>query len=182
MKEIALHILDIVQNSIQAKADLIDIQIEENFKRNCITVKICDNGCGIPDYILPIVTDPYTTSRKTRKVGLGLALLKHHAEAAEGYLDIHSEKGKGTRIEALFTKDHIDRQPLGDIAGVIKILLVANPEIEFVYRHFTDMGEFKFSSAETKKVLEVRNFNEYTLSEQIKVLINENLKDIGVEI
>ena len=102
MKELALHILDIVQNSIQAKADLIDIQIEEDLKKNRMVVRISDNGSGIPDDILPVVTDAYTTSRTTRKVGMGLALLKHHAEVTDGYLKIHSEKGKGTIVEAIF--------------------------------------------------------------------------------
>ena len=182
MKELALHILDIVQNSIQARADLIEIQIEEDFKKNRMVVRICDNGSGISDDILPEVTDAYTTSRTTRKVGMGLPLLKHHAEATEGYLKVHSEKGKGTIVEAMFVRDHIDRQPLGDIAGVIKILLAANPEIVFVYSHSTDEGEFSFSSDEAKKILEIGNFNDYHLLEQISSLITENLKNIEVEI
>lgn len=178
MKELSLHILDIVQNSIRANASEIIINISESIKRNEIFIEIKDNGSGIPKEMLATITDPFTTSRKTRKVGLGLSLLRHHAELAGGFLKISSKPGKGTKIKAVFVKNHINLQPMGDIAGVVKLLLAANPGIEFIYKHSTHKGIFRFSSAEARKTLEIENFNNFYLLEQLKSLINENLVEI----
>lgn len=178
MKELALHIMDIVQNSIRAKATEILICIKESKKDNNLIIEIEDNGTGISKEMLPTITDPYTTSRTTRKVGMGLPLLRQHAELAGGNLSIASQQGKGTKITAVFVKDHLDLQPMGDLPGVIKLLLAANPAIEFKYRHTTDKGEFVFSAAEAREMLEVDNFNDYYLLEQLKSLISENLKEL----
>jgi hypothetical protein len=178
MKELSLHILDIVQNSIRANASEITISVSENIQRNEIIIGIKDNGNGIPKEMLASINDPFTTSRKTRKVGMGLSLLRHHAELAGGYLKISSNPGKGTRIKAVFVKNHINLQPMGDIAGVVKLLLAANPGIEFKYKHSTCKGNFSFSSAEARKTLEIENFNNFYLLEQLKGLINENLAEI----
>ena len=182
MKELALHIMDVAQNSIRARATVIDISISESNKNNRLVIEIRDNGEGIPDEILTKITDPYTTSRTTRKVGLGLPLLRHHVELTGGRIGIYSQQGRGTRVEAIFVKDHIDLQPLGDLPGVIKLLLAANPEIDFTYTHETDNGKFIFSSAEAREMLEVKAFNDYSLLEQIKELLIENLTDIGVDL
>ena len=182
MKELALHIMDLAQNSIRAKATEIDISMRESKKNNRLVIEISDNGKGIPEDILTKITDPYTTSRTTRKVGMGLPLLRHHVELTGGSLGIYSRLGRGTRVEAIFVKDHIDLQPMGDLPGVIRLLLAANPEIDFTYSHETDEGKYVFSSTKVKEVLEIENFNDFSLLEQIKELLIENLTDIGVDL
>lgn len=182
MKELSLHIMDLVQNSIRAKANKITVSVSESDENSSLVIEVQDNGEGIPKEILENITDPYMTSRTTRKVGLGLSLLRHHAELTGGKIVIHSHQGRGTRVEAMFAKDHIDLQPMGDLPGVIKLLLAANPDIDFLYTHETDGGKFNFSSAEAKEMLEVSDFNDYNLQEQIKELLIENLKDIGVNL
>lgn len=180
MINLSLNILDIVQNSIRAKADEISIEINEFPKADIFRIEITDNGAGIPEEMLAKVTDPFVTSRTKRRMGLGLPLLKYHAELTGGYLKIDSVKAKGTKVTALFSFSHIDRQPLGDIAGVLKILIAGNPEINFIYRHITDKGEFRFSTEETKQYLEIENLTDKRLLDDIISMIIENLKEIDV--
>lgn len=177
MKELSLNILDIVQNSVRAEASLISIEISESSKENLYSIRITDNGKGIPSEIIKNVTDPFVTTRTTRKTGLGLPLMKYHAELTGGKLGVRSQEGKGTEIEATFMNNHIDRQPLGDIAGVIKILIASNQNIDFTYRHVSDCGEYIFSSRETKEYLEIESFD-IDLLNDIEVMINENLSEI----
>lgn len=180
MTELALNILDIVQNSVRASASEITIGIVESASADNLELCVKDNGKGIPPEILEVVDDPFTTTRTTRKIGLGIPLLKYHAELTGGNLEIRSAQGKGTELKARFGYSHIDRQPVGDIAGVMIILISANPDIDFLYTHRTDTGEYRFSTAETKKVLETDYLTEYSLLQDLKTMIRENLESIGV--
>jgi hypothetical protein len=178
MKTLSLNILDIVQNSIRAKAEEISIAIDESRNSDSYLITITDNGSGIPEDILKNVTDPFVTTRTRRRMGLGLSLLKYHAELAGGGLEIASVTGRGTKVHASFSNGHLDRQPLGDIAGVLMILIASNPDIDFTYLHHTDKGEYRFNTGETKAYLETDTLNDRSLLEGIKGMINENLKDI----
>lgn len=178
MKTLSLNILDIVQNSVRARADVISVEINESVAEDLYRIVITDNGAGISKEILKDVTDPFVTTRTKRRMGLGLALLKYHSELAGGEMRISSETGKGTQITSTFLFSHIDRQPLGDISGILTILIAANPQINFIYRHSTDKGEYMFSSKETKQYLEVETLSGSLLHEDIKSMINENLKEL----
>jgi Histidine kinase-, DNA gyrase B-, and HSP90-like ATPase len=179
MKELSLNILDIVQNSIRAKAGNISIEINEAVEQDQYMIVVSDNGSGIPGELAKNVTDPFVTTRTKRRMGLGLPLLKYHAELTGGGLTIRSQPGEGTHVEASFSLKHIDRQPLGDIVGVILLLLASNPGINFTYLHKTDLGEYRFSSEETKAYLEVDALTDKDLLGQIGFMISENLKEIG---
>jgi hypothetical protein len=179
MKTLSLNILDIFQNSIRAKSDLISLEIKESVASDTYMITITDNGTGIPEKILDNVTDPFITTRTKRRMGLGIPLLKYHAELTGGWLKIKSEEEKGTTITASFSNSHIDRQPLGDIAGVLIMMIAANPDIEFLYFHSTDKGDFRFSTLETKKYLETNTLNERELLDNIGTMICENLKEIN---
>lgn len=178
MKELSLNILDIVQNSIRAKADEISVEVFESASTDIYRIIITDNGKGIPTGILKIVTDPFVTTRTKRRMGMGLALLKYHAEITGGKLEINSEEGKGTEVKATFSYKHIDRQPLGDIVGVLLILMASNEELNLVYLHNTEKGEYRFSSGETKKYLEIDTFCDRDLLYEIGSMIRENLKEL----
>ena len=179
MKELSLNILDIVQNSIRAKANEISVEIIESVVTDIYQIVIRDNGTGIPEEILKNVTDPFVTTRTKRRMGLGLPLLKYHAELTGGSLKIESETGKGTNIRADFSNSHIDRQPLGDISGVLLILLASDPGIDFTYIHKTDEGEYRFSAKETMEYLEIETLNDRKLLDLIGNMIDENLIKIG---
>ena len=179
MKELSLNILDIVQNSIRAQADEISISINESVASDLYQISIIDNGKGIPREILENVTDPFVTTRTKRRMGLGLSLLKYHAELTGGSMEIKSLINRGTEVIVTFSWKHIDRQPLGDIAGVLVILIATNQKIDFIYRHKTDKGEFRFSSKETKEYLGTDTLYESALLEDIGWMIGGNLKEIG---
>lgn len=178
MLTIALNILDIAQNSIRAKATEISVGITESKLQDLFEVIIRDNGEGIPSEIRDRVTDPFVTTRTTRKTGMGLPLLKFQSGLAGGDLIVDSCEGKGTRVRATFALSHIDRQPLGDIAGVMTILMTANPGIDFLYGHKTDTGEYNFSSKEIMDYLGINDFNDSRLLADIREMINQNLNDI----
>ncbi len=153
MLELSLHILDIVNNSVKAKADLIKISIHESLEDNLLKIVISDNGIGMDPDFLAKVTDPFQTTRTTRKVGMGLSLYKAAAENAGGDFAIHSQKDVGTTVEASFQHDHIDRQPLGDMAETIITLVSGNDTIHFVYTHVINEKEFRLDTREVKQIL-----------------------------
>ncbi len=132
MKEIALHIMDIVENSLRAQARLIEISLSIWTKQNRLIVEIGDDGCGMSAQMLEQVTNPFVTTRTTRRVGLGISLFKDGAEDTGGSFAIESEPGIGTRVRAEYVLDHIDRQPIGDFAGTVHTLIVCNPDFDFL--------------------------------------------------
>jgi hypothetical protein len=178
MKDISLHILDIVQNSISANATMIEISIDESQAENTYCVRIKDNGKGMTQEMAKKVLDPYVTSRTTRKVGLGLPLLMLNAERTGGHLSITSDYGKGTEVEALFVYNNIDRIPLGDMAGTIVLLASANPLIEFVYTHTVNSVQYIFDTREIKEALDEVAINDVHIFKYLKEMINENLQEI----
>ena len=153
MREISLHILDIVQNSISANASLIEVSISENTEKDEFVVKITDNGKGMSKELVEKVIDPFTTSRTTRKVGLGIPLFKTAAELTGGRFDIKSVPGEGTVVTAVFVRSSIDRQPLGDINGTMLGLFTSYESIDFIYTHELDSKVFKTDTRELKEIL-----------------------------
>ncbi len=180
MKEQALHILDIVQNSIVANATLIEVVVDANADADTLIISVIDNGKGIPADMLEKITDPYITTRTTRRVGMGLPLLKDACELTGGSLSISSEVGKGTHLQAMLKFSHIDRQPLGDITGVIMLLINANPQIDFIYRHSLNGNEYVFDSREVKEALDGIAINEPEVYRMLKEMISLNLDEIQI--
>ena len=135
MEDLSLHILDIAENSVAARADKIEIRISEDKKKDLLSVEIIDNGIGMDKETRKKAVDPFYTSRTVRRFGFGLSLLSEAAKSANGHFSIRSEKGEGTRIKADFQYSHIDRKPLGDIGQTIITLVIGKPEIDLIYVH-----------------------------------------------
>ena len=178
MKDLALHILDILQNSVTAGATLIELKINEDPSMDVYSVKFTDNGKGMDAATVQKVTDPFFTTRTTRKVGLGLPLLKQNAEQSGGSLHISSTPGNGTEVEAVFGYSHIDRLPTGDIAGTMALTVSSYPAIEFIYTHNTLDGTFIFDTREIKETLEDVPISNPQVIAFMKDLIRENLEAI----
>ena len=153
MKELSLNILDVAKNSVKAQAALIEISVVEENGIRTLTIK--DDGCGMSPDFLSRVTDPFTTTRTTRPVGMGLPLLKLAAEQAEGELHIESKQGEGhgTTVCATFKTDHLDCVPLGDFAGTAVTLIQGSPDIDFDFLWRTPEGEKRVSTREMREVL-----------------------------
>jgi len=180
MKDLSLHILDIVQNSVVAQASIIDIKIEVDKKNDYLAVIITDNGKGMSPEFLQRVTDPYTTTRTTRKVGLGLPLLKQSAEQTGGQLLIESTEGKGTTLKALLNPHHIDCLPFGDIAGVIALLVCSYPNTNFHFTQIYNTNKFSISTVELADALEGIPLNDPSVYPLIKELIGSNLDELQI--
>ena len=153
MKEISLHILDIAQNSVRAGATRIEITLIEEGSDLSFTIR--DNGCGMSTELLASVTDPFTTTRTTRKVGLGIPLLILAARQTGGEVGISSQTGEhhGTVLTARFCLDHIDCMPLGDMAETIVTLIQGAPDIDWIYTHTGDGYNVSLSTPDIRAVL-----------------------------
>lgn len=173
MKELSLHIIDIVQNSIAAGAKLITVSVFENIPEDKMIIEITDNGCGMSEELAGKVTDPFTTGRKTRRVGLGIPLFKLAAENTGGTLTIESEPGRGTKVRAELGYSHIDRQPLGDMADTILGIVVSHYELDFIYSHIICDRTFELDTREIKKVLGGIPFSEPEVYQWISGYIRE---------
>ncbi len=154
MRELSLNVLDIAQNSIVAGASLIELLVTEDTVNDRLTLVIADNGCGMTAEQLTRVRDPFYTTRTTRKVGMGIPLFRMAAEMAGGSLSIASEVGRGTTVTATFGLTHIDRMPLGDMAGTVSTLIRLNDDRDFVYRHEVDGQVFELDTRELRQVLD----------------------------
>ncbi|HON18277.1 MAG TPA: ATP-binding protein [Salinivirgaceae bacterium] len=179
MKDISLHILDVANNSISAGASLIEIEVDHQPQNGTLTITIRDNGKGMSAETLAKVTDPFYTTRTTRKVGLGLPLIKQNAEQTGGNLSIHSEEGKGTILTVLFNCSHIDCPPIGNIAEIMTILITGNPKIDFLYTHKIGNAEFKIQSQEIKEILRDVPINSPQIVKFIKEMLEENIEEIN---
>lgn len=177
MRELALNILDIVENSVKAGASLVNIDVIA--KGNVLTISIVDDGCGMDAEFLSRVTDPFTTTRTTRKVGMGIPLFKMAAEMAGGQFVIKSEKGVGTAISATFVIDNIDREPLGNLADTMVTLLSDEKPTEFLLRVEVDGNKFEFDTRELKAQLDGISVCEPEVLIFVRDMINENITQIG---
>ena len=177
MRELSLHILDIVENGITAGADCIHIDVRVSRAEDFLTIIIRDNGRGIPAEKLNKLTDPFVTTRTTRRVGLGLSLLSAAAERCDGKLKVAVGTVGGTEVAATFRYSHIDRAPIGDMASTMATLLMGNPHIDFVYTHVIDGEEFILDTRELKQELEAHSLEDpmviYRLGEGIRTSLNQ---------
>ncbi len=174
MKELSLNILDLTQNSITAGATLIEITVEEDPATDRLYIALTDNGKGMTAEQVAAVSDPFYTTRTTRKVGLGIPLFKMAAEMAGGSCTIQSTPGKGTTIAAEFKRSHIDLVPIGDMEGVVHDLVYMNPALDFVYTRSLGSKQFVFDTRELREVLRDIPFNE----PEVSLWISENLAQL----
>lgn len=180
MRELSLHILDIAQNSIKAKATNIKIEINEQPAEDLLEITITDNGCGMSKELLERVKDPFATTRTTRKVGMGISLFESAAMQCGGKLEIESELGIGTKLYVTFQHSSIDRAPIGDMASTMQTLILSDPEINYVYTHKGPEGEFVFDTAEIKNVLGDVEINSPEILNWVCEYINEGLKECKI--
>ena len=174
MPEISLNILDVAENSTRAGAALVQITVDVQPKQDRLTVIIADDGCGMAKEQVEQVTDPFYTSRTTRKVGLGVPFFKFAAESTGGSFQIASEPGKGTTVTAVFTLGHIDRMPLGDMTATIHTLILGHPNTDFLYVYRCDQNEFSLDTRQMREILGDLPFDAPEISNYIRDYLTEN--------
>ena len=178
MKDISAHVMDIVQNSIAADASEIVVFIFADHNRDEFTVRIEDNGKGMSEEMVAKVTSPFTTTRTTRKVGLGIPLIKEGVENTGGYFDIKSKVGVGTVLTAVYKMSHIDRPPLGDLAGVAATLVICNETIDFKISVKCDEQEFFMDTSEIKKTLDGVPLSDPDVSKFIMDYLKDGVNEV----
>ena len=157
MKELSLNILDIAQNSIKAQAKHLTITLDWN--KSWLTVTIEDDGVGMSPEFAEQAANPFTTTRTTRKVGMGLPLFKLAAEQTGGTFSIASHQAQfegdehGTTVSATFDTNHVDCEPLGDIVSTVLTLIQGNPELSLTYINSRDGEQQRLSTDEMREIL-----------------------------
>ncbi|MFQ3549197.1 MAG: ATP-binding protein [Armatimonadota bacterium] len=173
MRELSMHILDLAQNSLVAGADMIEIEVIADTTKDSLKLFIKDNGKGMDEEFLAKVIDPFTTTRRTRRVGLGIPMLLQAAQSCDGSFHIDSKPGEGTQLCAEFVLSHIDRAPLGDISATIITLIAPNPDVNFRYVQKKDDKEFVLDTAYIKKELGDVPINEPSILSWISDYVKE---------
>jgi len=148
MRDLSLHILDIVENSIRAEAKLVEISVVEDMENDVLTLEIKDNGKGMDPETSRQASDPFFTDKPGRDFGMGLALLAQATREAEGSFDMSSTPTEGTRIRGTFRHSHLDRRPLGDICATLETMVVGHSGVDFVYEHRKDTEITRFDTRE----------------------------------
>ena len=178
MRDLSMHVLDIAQNSIKANAKLVTVAFVMD-GNGLLTFSVQDDGCGMTPEFLSRVTDPFTTSRTTRKVGLGIPMLKQSAEMCGGDFGIESEAGVGTTIHASFDTRNIDCIPMGDICDSLLTLVMLNPDQpEFLFQATSPTAEASFDTRQLREVLGGVPLNEPDVIAWMKESIEEEFKPI----
>lgn len=174
MTEISLNILDIAENSVKAGATRIRISVQADIASDHLIISIDDNGCGMTPLQLNQVTDPFFTSRTTRKVGLGVPFFKLAAESTGGSFHISSNVGKGTSVTAVFVLSHIDRMPLGDISATIHTLILCHPDTDFHYTYYYNGKAFTLDTKKFREILGTISLSSPDVSAYIMEYLTEN--------
>lgn len=178
MRELSLHILDALENSLEARATCIELIIEEDLAADRLSITIRDNGRGMSEAQLARIFDPFFTTRSTRHVGLGIPLFKAAAELCNGSLTVTSQLGKGTTLQATFQHSHIDRAPLGDIAGTLLAFILAG-QCDLHYVHRLGEREFEFDTAEIRAELGDVPLTHPAVRKWLREFIAEGEEELG---
>lgn len=185
MRELALHVLDIVENAISAQARRIERELSEDLDADLLTLRVGDDGCGMDAETLRRVRDPFYTTRTTRHVGLGIPLLAAAAGRCDGQLDIESAPGQGATVTTTFRHSHIDRAPLGDMVGTLLALLMRDEPFDLHYTHrirdsrAPDAQVFEFDTAEFRRELGDIPLTHPDVREWLQVFIAEGEQSLA---
>lgn len=182
MTEISLNVLDIAQNSVKADASLVKISVSADSSDNKLIIEIVDNGCGMDESQVAQVCDPFFTTRTTRKVGLGVPFFKEAAESTNGSFEIKSKVGDGTKVIAVFTLDHIDRMPLGDMSSTMHNLITLNKHIDFVYTYSVNDKSFILDTRELREILGDVPFDVPEVSAYIMDFLKSNKAEVDQDL
>lgn len=179
MPEISMNVLDVAENSVRANASLVQISVSVDEEKDTLTIVIEDDGCGMTEEQVAHVTDPFFTTRTTRKIGLGVPFFKMAAENTGGSFEILSEPGVGTKVTAIFGLSNIDRMPLGDMNSTIHTLITFNTHIDFLYTYVFNQQSFVLDTREFKEVLEGVPLDTPEISQYIKEYLDENEREVS---
>lgn len=151
MNDISLLVLDIVRNSLEADATEIELIVNEN--DDSVAVVVRDNGKGIekPAAALSLLY----TSRKTRRVGMGLPLFRAKAEMTGGTFGITSNAGTehGTVVTAEFIKNAKKSIPIGCMVETVVSIVSGLGDSELRFSHTVHDKVITFDTHDIRDIL-----------------------------
>ncbi|MCD8185069.1 MAG: ATP-binding protein [Rikenellaceae bacterium] len=177
MNDLSLHMMDMIQNSLSAGANRIGLSVEEDTRADRLKITITDNGRGMSADQVARLDDPFFTTRTTRRVGMGIPLFRQSACQSAGELTVESEPGLGTTVTAVFQHSHLDRPPLGDLAGSFILMVSANPETHFILDYRFNENRYRFDTVQVKEALDGLPLHEPAVMTALTEMISENLKE-----
>jgi len=180
VEDLSLHILDIVENAIRAQAQHVRISVREDLKQDVLSIEIEDDGAGMTEDFKRKALDPFTTTKKTSRIGLGLPLFEQAAKMCDGEFSINSGKGAGTKVHATFRYSHIDRKPMGKMSQTLLTLIAGNPAVDFSYTHVRENTTVHFDTQEWKRELDGVPINNPEVLRLIKKELAETLGRVGI--
>jgi anti-sigma regulatory factor (Ser/Thr protein kinase) len=180
LRELALHILDIAENSISAGASQIKIKVHEDLYGDTLRINVEDNGKGMDPETVARITDPFVTSRTTRNVGLGIPFFKAAAEACEGSFSIKSNPGLGTTVDVSFKHSHIDRMPLGNLTDTILSLVVGTPDVNWIFEYQFNDQTYTFDDQPIKEILDGIPLCEPSIIKYIRETIRDGIQNTRI--
>jgi len=180
IEDLSFHIVDVVQNSVTAGADRVEIVIEASVRKDRIQLKICDNGRGMDTDTVRRVQDPFYTTKSGKKVGLGIPLMKETALHCDGAFELTSRLDKGTRIRAEYRLTHIDTPPMGPVDETIFQLIVATPEVNMVFVWMTDAGRFAVSTHEIREQIGEMSLTHPAVLSFLRNYLRENIQKLPI--
>jgi hypothetical protein len=179
LRELSLHILDIAENSISAGATCVEIKVNRDFLNDELWISVKDNGKGMDEDLTKMVTNPFVTTRTSRKVGLGIPMFKQAAESCKGYLTIRSQLSQGTEILAKFQNSHINRMPLGNLSDTFLSLLLATPNVNWVFSYQINDVIFNFDDAEVKEAMDPLHLTDYRVISYLTNTIQNGINEVN---
>lgn len=182
MIELAHHILDIGENSLRAGAKNLWIEVTEDESEGLLILRITDDGHGMTEEEIKKALDPFYTTKKVRRVGLGLPMLAQAAERTGGSFSLASEPGKGTTVTAQLGLTHLDRQPLGDVGGALSALIMESPLTRVIYRHKSKRGSFEMDTEVMQRELDGVPLNHPEVLIFIKEFVNSHIQELSPEV
>jgi anti-sigma regulatory factor (Ser/Thr protein kinase) len=179
MRELSQHLMDLIENSVEAGCRRVAIQIDEDMEADLLTIRVEDDGRGMSSETVSKAIDPFWTTRSCRKVGLGLPLIAATAKRCAGSLRIESIPARGTTVTAVFRHSHIDRPPLGDLHSTLVTALVAHSGLDILYRHHVGQRSFELDGAAIRRELEGIPLTHPSVLQWIDRYISEGLAEVG---
>jgi hypothetical protein len=180
VRELSLHILDVLENSIEAGATHIELLIEEDLSRDILRIVVKDDGRGMSEEFAHQVLDPFITTRCTRHVGLGLPLFAAAAERCNGAFSIESEPGVGTTVAAVFQHSHMDRAPLGDMSTSLMAAVLSQRAVDIRYKHTVDDRVFELDTEEIRSELGSVPLSHPSVRQWLESLLAEGIASLRV--
>jgi hypothetical protein len=174
MDNLCIYFLDLIQNSIAAKATLIELHIVED---DMFHVMIKDNGLGMSKETLDQASSPFYSSRTTRKVGLGLSMMKMLIEQTEGLFELNSKLGIGTELKLSFNLKHIDTPDLGDLGDLIYMISIHQDVKDFIFTYHVNKETYVYDLKEIKNIFG-DDLQTFSVMKALNDMINKEINTI----